>query len=410
MKDIADKIIQSVKSLPFSNEVIEKGGIIYHVGGFVRDLFLQKQSKDIDIVISNIEINDLEEILSKYGKIDSVGKSFGIIKFKSDKILGRILETDIALPRIERKISDGYTGFEVKSNHLISIETDLERRDFSVNSIAIDHNGNITDPFGGVEDIKKSVIRMTNKDTFEDDPLRMIRAVQFASRFNFKIEQNTLNSIKKNAEKIKQISFERVLIESDKIVKKGNKTIAAKLLHDSTLFNHIFDISNSNATIHDNIDSCSSVAEFIFLLLKTDFSNGSSIAEFFKTTLKGDIYGYKEIIALQLAETKTENELENRLLVFKMNKIFPRILNSKIISNNIKETIDKMTELNIPFSIKELQINGDDLITLGIQGVKIGEMLDFTIKSIYDNKIKNNKEEILKFITNKLDNEKTILT
>ena len=204
MKDIADKIIQSVKSLPFSNEVIEKGGIIYHVGGFVRDLFLQKQSKDIDIVISNIEINDLEEILSKYGKIDSVGKSFGIIKFKSDKILGRILETDIALPRIERKISDGYTGFEVKSNHLISIETDLERRDFSVNSIAIDHNGNITDPFGGVEDIKKSVIRMTNKDTFEDDPLRMIRAVQFASRFNFKIEQNTLNSIKKNAEKIKQ--------------------------------------------------------------------------------------------------------------------------------------------------------------------------------------------------------------
>ena len=113
---------------------------------------------------------------------------------------------------------------------------------------------------------------------------------------------------------------------------------------------------------------------------------------------------------MQLAETKTENELENRLLVFKMNKIFPRILNSKIISNNIKETIDKMTELNIPFSIKELQINGDDLITLGIQGVKIGEMLDFTIKSIYDNKIKNNKEEILKFITNKLDNEKTILT
>src|SRR5690606_8675300 len=136
---------------------------------------------------------------------------------------GSVEDIDIAIPRTERATGEGgHKGFEVSSDHNLPIEKDLERRDFTINAIAKDINGNVIDPFGGQRDLKEKIIRVVNPQAFSDDPLRMLRAVQFAARFGFPIEPKTEQLIKANAHRIREIAAERILIELEKIVKKGD--------------------------------------------------------------------------------------------------------------------------------------------------------------------------------------------
>jgi hypothetical protein len=217
--------IMGLNYLPFREDVEEVGGKIYSVGGAVRDEFLGKESKDLDILITGVTLEQLEEILGKYGAVNAVGKSFGILKFKPK---GAIEDIDIAIPRTETLVQNMldpsmgvHKAFDVKSDPTLPIEKDLERRDFTINAIAKDINGNIVDPFNGQEDLKNKIIRAVNPEAFNDDPLRMLRAVQFASRFNFTIEPETMKMIQENVSKIKGISPERILTEFDKIVKNN---------------------------------------------------------------------------------------------------------------------------------------------------------------------------------------------
>lgn len=208
-----------MNTLPFKAEIEQAGGKIYSVGGAVRDGILNKPSKDLDLLITGLPLDKIEQILTKYGRTDNVGKSFGIIKFNHPK-LG---ELDIAIPRTERANGQGgYQGFDVVADHELPIEKDLERRDFTINAMAKDSDGNMIDPYNGQQDLKDKMIRMVNPQAFKDDPLRMIRAVQFAARFGFGIEPQTMEAIKENAARIKEISPERILIEFDKII-KANK-------------------------------------------------------------------------------------------------------------------------------------------------------------------------------------------
>jgi len=209
--------IMSLNDLPFKQEIEGLGAKIYSVGGAVRDEFLGKESKDLDILITGIPMDNLEQLLSKYGRVDAVGKSFGVIKFKPK---GSTEDIDIAIPRTEVPTgAGGHKGFDVKSDHTLPIEDDLKRRDLTINAIAKDSEGNIIDPFGGVEDLKNKIIRAVDPNAFNDDPLRMLRAVQFSARFGFTIEPNTMEMIKQTADKVKTISPERVIIEFEKIVK-----------------------------------------------------------------------------------------------------------------------------------------------------------------------------------------------
>ena len=211
--------LMSLQDLPFKQEVEQLGGKIYSVGGAVRDEFLGKESKDLDLLITGIPMEELEQILSKYGRVDAVGKSFGILKFKPE---GATEQIDIAIPRTEKPSGEGgHKGFEVTSDHTLPIEKELKRRDFTINAIAKDTEGNIVDPYGGQEDLKNKIIRVVNPEAFSDDPLRMLRAVQFASRFGFTIEPETMKLIQDNASRIKEIPPERILTEFDKIVKNN---------------------------------------------------------------------------------------------------------------------------------------------------------------------------------------------
>src|SRR6478735_409514 len=166
------KTLDIIKQMYFFKELKEKGAKIYLVGGIVRDFFLKKESKDIDLVVSKLDESVILNVLEKYGKVDKVGETFGVLKFIP---FGWTEEPiDIALPRIDTLLdkSLGHHGIKAYFDKDITIEDDLYRRDFTFNSIAIDCDGVFIDPYNGREDIENKIIRATSKQSFSDDPLR----------------------------------------------------------------------------------------------------------------------------------------------------------------------------------------------------------------------------------------------
>jgi len=384
--------LTDLKNEPFVKEIKQNGGNFYYVGGFVRDSFLGKDSKDIDILITGIPIDQLNSILQKYGKVNNVGQSFGIIKFIPD---GYTDDLDIAIPRIEKSTGDKYTDFEVQSDHTLPIESDLFRRDFSINAIAKDIDGNIIDPFGGVNDLKNKVIRMVNPEAFSDDPLRMLRAIQFSSRFNFTIEQKTFNEIKNNASKIKSITSERILIEFDKIVKKGNPEKSIFDLIETNLYQNIFG-TNPNINKDLNLSQISNMGEFIFCLLYDTSIN--NISDYFKKNMKGDIDNTKVISSIEnLVNNFTNDRIKNLLILFNIyNKIDQNIINTKLLNNDYQNLFKEF--LKYPKTLKELDVNGNDIMQLGYKGNEITDIFKKIIIGLYSNTINNKKEEILNYV------------
>lgn len=194
------------------------GPDIYAVGGFVRDRLRGVPTEEVDLLVQG---HPLEEIISKlqpWGKVDLVGKSFGVIKFTID---GHTY--DLALPRSDQPSpapdhrQRGHKDFVIKADPYLPLEKDLERRDFRCNSLAIRlSDGTLIDPFGGAEDIRNKIIRITNPGAFPDDPLRVLRAARFASVLEFSIDPE-IYLLAKEID-LKGLSVERVNEELFKIL------------------------------------------------------------------------------------------------------------------------------------------------------------------------------------------------
>lgn len=188
---------------------------VYAVGGYVRDLIRGIPSEDVDILITHHPVEKIIKKIKSYGKVDLVGKSFGVIKFTINR-----KTYDIALPRIDMpKESEvrGHKDFIISANPDIPIERDLQRRDFRCNSIALRLIDNtLIDPFGSLEDIRAKIIRLTNPKAFPEDPLRVLRAARFASVLNFSIDTEIYDSSKDIY--LSGLSVERVNEEIFKIL------------------------------------------------------------------------------------------------------------------------------------------------------------------------------------------------
>jgi tRNA nucleotidyltransferase/poly(A) polymerase len=343
----------------------------------------------LDILITGVELDRLEHILVNYGKVKEVGKSFGIIKFVP---FGETEDMDIAIPRTEIKKGEGYTGFEVTSDHTLPIESDLKRRDFTINSIAQDSNGNIIDPFGGVEDIKNKIIRATNEKTFEDDALRMIRSVQFSARFGFTIEPNTMAMIKKNASKIKEISSERYMIEFDKILKKGDIQMGMDILIDSGLFKEMFGF---NYVGDRDFSKVKTMADLLYKLIG---GIGPVAHSFIKKFLTNQSTILNQIKALELQEELMGDKLEDRKTVQKILNISSDIEESGLLKDDVKSIIKTFRNGTYPLNIKDLKINGNDLMSMGFSKEQIGKSLSLIMQAILSDKIPNKKEDIINFV------------
>jgi tRNA nucleotidyltransferase (CCA-adding enzyme) len=163
--------------------VRERGGRALVVGGWVRDRLLNFESKDLDMEVFGIPAADLPRLLERFGTVEPVGQSFPVYK------IGTI---DIGLPRRESKAGHGHKGFIVEGDPSMSVVEAARRRDFTVNAVSWDPlDDQYLDPFGGRADLERRILRAVDLETFGDDSLRVLRAVQFAARFDLVMDEAT---------------------------------------------------------------------------------------------------------------------------------------------------------------------------------------------------------------------------
>ncbi|MDR1053981.1 MAG: hypothetical protein LBL39_07370, partial [Planctomycetaceae bacterium] len=171
------------------------------VGGFVRDILLGLSSKDVDIEVYGLTYKEILRILRHHFNVNLVGQSFGTIKVDN--------EIDISIPRKESKSGVGHKGFDVSCDPNLDLYSAFSRRDFTINAIGIRMDNSVYDPFGGVQDIDRKILRAPT-ESFCDDPLRVLRGMQFAARFGFKMEPKTVEYCKRVSDEFVTLSVERV--------------------------------------------------------------------------------------------------------------------------------------------------------------------------------------------------------
>ena len=207
------------KNYSMARRIAEKvavaGGRTYYVGGMVRDRLCGRESKDVDIEIHGITPEMLRSILSSLGNVTSMGASFGILGLQHYDI-------DIAMPRKEHATGRGHKDFEVFVDPFLGPEKAALRRDFTMNALMEDVlTGEVLDFFGGQEDLRKGILRHVNDVTFAEDPLRVLRAAQFAARFGCRVADETVELAK--TMDLTALPRERIFGELEKAFHKAEK-------------------------------------------------------------------------------------------------------------------------------------------------------------------------------------------
>jgi tRNA nucleotidyltransferase (CCA-adding enzyme) len=217
------KLAETIKS---------NGGRAMLVGGCVRDELMGIEPKDWDVEVYGIEPKKLREILDSFGRVDAVGEAFTVYKLGGD--------LDVAIPRRERKVGRGHKGFVIEGDKDMSFAEAAKRRDFTINAILKDIlTGEIIDVCGGREDIKNKILRVVSRETFAEDSLRVLRAAQFAARFEFEIDAETIEICR--AIDLTDLPKERIWSELEKLLLKAEKpSIGLRRLYDLGAVGQLF--------------------------------------------------------------------------------------------------------------------------------------------------------------------------
>ncbi len=473
-KKLIDSFLRTFQSDPdfkFVQKLAKKhkDAEIYLVGGKVRDIMLERESKDYDFVIRNVEAKDLEKFLNQEGKVDLVGKSFGVFKFVPKKFT-LTEQIDIALPRTEHSFNTGgYRDFDIQSDHELDIEKDLERRDFTINAMALNiTSGELIDPFSGQKDLDNKIIKTVGKqqDRFKEDYTRMLRAVRFSTQLEFTIEAETYKVIKKLADKIKTLPEERVTEDFNKIIKNSNASFGMKLLYESNLLkyiipeliigvgvsqnkNHIYSVFTHSMKSFDfavkrGYNTRVRMAALLHDIAKPKVKKGEG---YDSTFYNHDIVGAK-ITRKILQRMKYPNEViekithlvRHHMFFYSMGEVSDagiRRLLVRLGKDNVAEAIQvricdrlgmgrpkakpyKLIELEKrlqevqfdPISVKMLKLKGDELMkSLEIKpGPKIGLILNSLLAEVLEDPKLNTKKYLIKRVKelNKLSDKKLI--
>ncbi|MEQ1643344.1 MAG: HDIG domain-containing metalloprotein [Pyrinomonadaceae bacterium] len=215
-----------------ASSVTAAGGRAMLNGGCVRDELMGVEPKDWDVEVYGVEASKLLEIVGQFGEVNAVGEAFTVYK------VGRDL--DVSIPRRERKVGHGHRGFAIEGDPGMSFEAACSRRDFTVNAILKDVlTGEIVDPFDGRSDIERKVLRMVSRESFGEDSLRVLRAAQFAARFEFDIETETIEVCK--AINVTDLPKERIWGEFEKLLLLAKKpSIGLNWLYDLGVTQQLF--------------------------------------------------------------------------------------------------------------------------------------------------------------------------
>ena len=442
------------KDVKFILKQLNKNGTGFLVGGAVRDKILNKDPGDYDFA-TDIEYSELKRIFADYNPKE-IGAHFGILMIK---VNGKSYE--IAKFRKETGVYNSRYPKEIK--FVKTIEEDLSRRDFTINSLAYNEETGIVDLYGGKQDIKRKVIRFVGKPKLriEEDALRILRAFRFISKLGFNLDKKTAEAICKKRKFLTKISKERIFDELSKIL-MGNFAKKALIemkklrvlemiipefryaynfdqnnpIHTDDLFNHIIkvihlcdydlitrfaalfhDLGKINAKIIDakgifhfygHEKESALIAEEELRMLKASNETINSV----KKIIKNHMLIYEDVSDKTLKKLIIEMEDKNLKRLF---NLFYADLNSKGIKSkkeneqilkNFWDKIENIKKQGKILQFNDLDITGIDLINLKFDNRKIGEVKNRLYDLVLGDELENEKEELLKYVVNyyKLEN------
>ncbi len=363
--------------------VKEAGGRAMFVGGFVRDSLMGIPSKDEDIEVYNLEQEKLEEILSRFGAVNEVGKSFAVYKIGQD--------IDVSLPRREKKIGTGHKAFKVVVDPFMSFEDALERRDFTINATLADVlTGEIVDPFRGREAIKNRTLRMVSPKTFQEDSLRVLRLAQFASRFGFGIEAETRVFAQKTD--LSDLPKERIWMELEKLLLKSPKPSVGILeLQNLHITEKLFPSLKHYARLLEAIDAvCINLGGFareeklaVVLSVLCFFSEELSVLDemgMMETKVRDLVVGIKDVTMVALMGGVNTYRLHKLSAIAPLN-LCVEVLFALGAVEEAQEIETTGRQLGIMEKPVEPILKGRHLIELGVQpSPEFGKILDL----VYD--------------------------
>lgn len=441
----------------FIEKIHQAGGEVFEVGGSVRDSLLDRPVKDHDLLVRKISLSELKKLLAPMGRVLEVGKSFGVLKF-TPRDLG--VEYDIALPRMERSTGQGHRDFDVQFDENLPVEFDLQRRDFTINALARSlKDGKLLDPFGGEKDLREHRLRQVFKESFVEDPLRLLRAVQFAARFNLNVEPVTLAALKENAPLIVSVSPERIIEEIGKLMTAEKPSVGFYLMKETGLLPHLFpelqrtigveqpnkrsgDVFDHTMKVLDASRSCADLdspgdLEIMFASLFHDIGKPDTIAyspdkgritfhghqvvstrmarrwmkRYHANMLGIDPENVLNLVYHHMFETKsffTDKAIRRFIhkvgkdLIFKLVDL--RIADKKggAFPNKLKGVLDLKQRIHAelekkpPFGPKDLALNGYDLMDLGYpRGPVMGKILKELVELVLDDPALNTRESLI---------------
>jgi tRNA nucleotidyltransferase (CCA-adding enzyme) len=440
---------------------ILKKGKIFEVGGAVRDrmLGLESSVKDRDYLVCGIPYVDLSRILKEFGKVDLVGRSFGVIKFtqyRNDKKF----TFDVALPRKEFSTGISHRDFNVVFDPDLNVTDDLLRRDFTINAMALSvEDSQLIDPFGGQIDLKNKIIRMVSDNSFSEDPLRMLRAIQFAARFKFDIETETYDAINENAELIDSVSPERINEELNKLLTLADQpSLGFRMMQETGILKRIIPEAEEMVGV-DQPGGFHKYDVFEHTLYTVDAAPKKlhvRLAAFFHDICKpqtrvveetkATFYGHEKksayVARKALRRLRYSTEVVNRVKILIERHMFTTQVTDKGLRRLVKkvgenlifdlldlrradvaaqgmggttEDVDQFEqdikaelEKKPPFSVTDLAIDGKDLMDKFNleQSRLIGEILDHLMEKVLDNPADNTVAKLEKYASWFIDNRK----
>lgn len=384
------------------NKIYDNGYEAFIVGGCVRDSIIGLKPNDYDITTS-AKPNEIMNIF-KNEKIIETGIKHGTVTLIKNGI-----EYEITTYRIDGEYNDNRRPDFVEFTN--DINKDLQRRDFTINAIAYNHRIGIVDTFDGIGDICKKIIKTVGKadERFNEDGLRIIRAVRFSCKLGFDIEKDTLISIYKNINLIKNVSIERIQNEFNKILLSDSPE-NLYILYQAGMF----DVLNFNSVkINKNELKYIKKSKKDLIIRLSMFTYITGYIEESKNIL--NIFRYSNKIKKQCSIIL--DNLDNKIIADKvciklyLNKIgkenlsyllyIKKILKKEFINEDYDEIYEMINDIERNkecYSLDKLAIDGSDLRALGYAGKDIGQKLDYLLKNVIENPKINNKIDLISII------------
>jgi len=397
---------------PIFNELYKHDINPIIIGGYVRDFMLNIKSNDIDIELYNVaSLKNVEKILKKFGNVNSVGKSFGVCK-----LAYKNLDLDFSLPRIDSKISQGHLGFNVEVDSSLDFKTATSRRDFTINAIGYDiKNQELLDPFHGLKDLKNKILKAVDITKFDEDPLRVMRALMFASRFEFNLDDALLFKCKKmmNENILQELPPQRIFQEIKKLLLKSKKpSYGFLILKEIDGFN-FFDEFNSLKD-KEYLDVISSLDYFksynfnddnksiiiMLSILLSKFSN-NKIESFLNklTNSKKIITDISTFVHTQFNLTQFDNYNVYKLATkvnIELYCYYLNAVNHNKTNKDIMILLKKAQALNVLNTKKKPILEGKDLINLNLKPSKLfSKILEDAYNAQLKEEFKNKKEALI---------------